>query len=73
MPSKLIEELCEGGFGCDCVEQRVARREYLAGREAQLANLKGHGTRSKYKRGCRCPVCTKVNTIYHKNLRASKK
>lgn len=29
-----------------------------------------HGDRARYYRGCRCPECTKANTVYQRGYRA---
>lgn len=31
-----------------------------------------HGTRQRYKEGCRCPECGAANTDYHRDLRERK-
>lgn len=46
---------CTGEFGCDC--------------PSKLAEFKGHGTRVKYQKGCRCIRCTKANSNYTRKYR----
>ena len=63
MPSRLIAELCTGEFGCLCALRRT-------GALARMSNLLGHGTKGKYMKGCRCPVCRKANARYMREYRA---
>ena len=53
---------CTGEFGCDCPTRRYIR-------EKQNKNLAGHGTRTKYQKGCRCLPCTRANARYSRELR----
>lgn len=57
---------CTGEFGCDCPQYRNALRV----RQKQNNNLRGHGTRSKYQKGCRCVVCRKANAKYQRERRS---
>ena len=50
---------CTGEFGCSCPDKQAVR-------EKQNKNLKGHGTRAKYQRGCRCFACVRENARYHR-------
>lgn len=56
---------CTGEFGCDCV---YVRAKYMT----RMQNLKGHGSRSKYQKGCRCPLCKRANSGYTKLYRDRK-
>lgn len=60
-----------------------AKREYerRRGRPARKQSVsqllpdppRGHGRRGRYTSGCRCPWCSRANTVYEAQRRAAKR
>lgn len=57
---------CDGAFGCGCPEKREVWQK-------RQKNLRGHGSRRKYNRGCRCYLCKRANRIYMREYNRRKR